>query len=93
MLYVLMPQIILHGPGIMPLRRQVITARMPELVLGAYTIHMGVESGYMRYTCTRTTPIFGAHEEAMVSPTACRAWGSMKGPTVRVPYCANLIVA
>ena len=32
MLNVLMPQIILNDPGIMPLRRQVIAARMPELV-------------------------------------------------------------
>jgi hypothetical protein len=32
MLNVLMPQIILNGSGIMPLRREVIAARMPELV-------------------------------------------------------------
>jgi hypothetical protein len=32
MLNVLMPQIILNGPGIMPPRCQVIAARMPELV-------------------------------------------------------------
>jgi hypothetical protein len=32
MLNVLMPQIILNGPGIMPPRRQIIAARMPELV-------------------------------------------------------------
>src|SRR6267143_5532119 len=29
MLNILMPQVILHGPGIMPLRREVIAARMP----------------------------------------------------------------
>ena len=32
MLNIFMPQIILNGPGIMPLRRQVIATRMPELV-------------------------------------------------------------
>jgi hypothetical protein len=32
MLNVLMPQIILNGAGIMPVRRQVIPARMPQLV-------------------------------------------------------------
>jgi len=32
MLNILMPQVILHGPGIMPLRREVIAARMPELM-------------------------------------------------------------
>jgi hypothetical protein len=32
MLNILMPQLILHGLGIMPPRREVIAARMPELV-------------------------------------------------------------
>ena len=32
MLNVLMPEVILNGPRIMPLRREVIAARMPELM-------------------------------------------------------------
>ena len=32
MLNILVPEIILHGAGIMPVRRKVIAARMPQLV-------------------------------------------------------------
>jgi hypothetical protein len=51
MLNVLMPQIILNGPGIMPLRREVIAARMPELVRMGYEREPGQLAGSRHGQC------------------------------------------